>query len=66
MPVVLTRDQFDLWLDPEVDEPKAILPLLQPCPDDWLTRTAVGAYVNSVRNQGPECVKPVPVQRGLF
>lgn len=66
MPVLLTREQFGVWLDREIQDAEAVGPLLQACPEDWLTRTAVSSYVNNVRHQGPGCLKPVTVQRGLF
>jgi len=59
MPVVLGRDALELWLDPSVGEPADVLPVLQPCPDDWLTFHAVSSLVNNARNDGPALVEPV-------
>jgi putative SOS response-associated peptidase YedK len=65
MPVLLASEQFGVWLDPAVD-PAALGTLLAPCPDDWLTRVAVNPRVNNVHHDGPDCLEPVSVQRGLF
>lgn len=59
MPVVLGPEALDIWLNPEADEPADVLPLLRPCPDDWLTCHRVSSRVNDVRNQGPDLVEPV-------
>jgi len=59
MPVVLGGDALQLWLDPSVSEPAAVLPVLQPCQDDWLTFHAVSSLVNSVRNEGHQLVEPI-------
>lgn len=56
MPCLLARDEWDAWLDPDIQDPAAMAALLRPCPDDWLKTKQVSNYVNSVKNQGPECV----------
>jgi len=66
MPVILPRELFGAWLDPEVTDPQRLTPLLAPCPDDWLVREPVSQAVNQVRNDGPECLVPARRQRGLF
>jgi putative SOS response-associated peptidase YedK len=59
MPVILGGDTLELWLDPSVSEPADVLPVLQPCPDDWLTFHAVSSLVNNTRNEGPRLVEPI-------
>ena len=61
MPVILSRDDADLWLDPHVDEPGRLTPLLRPYPAGEMTGTPVSPRVNSVINDGPECLDPVPL-----
>ncbi len=58
MPVILSRERFGLWLDPDEREPKHLLPLLAPYPADRMAATAVSTKVNSARNDGPGCVEP--------
>lgn len=36
MPVILGEDDWDTWLDREVNNPLLLQSMLQPCPDDWL------------------------------
>ncbi len=59
MPVILNREQYAVWLDPEfqaVDELKAMLRSL---PDDVMTDVPVSTVVNSPKNDVPECVEPL-------
>ncbi|HEY8496639.1 MAG TPA: SOS response-associated peptidase [Limnochordales bacterium] len=59
MPVILSPDDYDLWLDPDVQEPEAVLPLLRPAPEDLLRAYPVSTLVNSPRHDDPACVEPV-------
>ena len=65
MPVILPPADYDHWLDPEEDDPERLLPLLRPCPADWLETVAVSHRVNAVANDGPELLGP-PEQASLF
>ena len=49
MPVILSDETQALWLEP----------LLIPAPADFLTSHPVAETVNSVKNQGPECIVPL-------
>lgn len=62
MPVILDRQDIDLWLDPDVHEPERVLPLIRPCPSEWLTAYAVSTSVNSVRNKTPAVLRPFTTQ----
>jgi putative SOS response-associated peptidase YedK len=59
MPVILDGDGLDAWLDPAVEKPADVLPLLGPCPDDVLTAYPVSTRVNAARNDGPELIRPL-------
>lgn len=59
MPVILPRDQFDLWLDPTVEDRALLEPLLKPFDPDALELTPVSRTVNSPANDVPECVAPL-------
>ena len=43
-----------------------LLSLCQTLPDALIRRTEVGDYVNSARNEGPECETPGPTQGTLL
>lgn len=58
MPVLLTPPAFDLWLDPEIDDARALQELLQPFPSDELLCHPVRTLVNSPRNDRPACIEP--------
>jgi putative SOS response-associated peptidase YedK len=51
MPVIIDAPDYDAWLAGEQ------IPLV-PFPADRMTARPVSRYVNSVRNQGPECLNP--------
>ena len=59
MPVILAADDYDLWLDPTVQEAKILQPLLQPYAATKMTAYLVSTHVNSPRNDHPECIEPV-------
>lgn len=60
MPVILRGEKIETWLDPTIADPASLEPLLAPLPDNVLKGTPVSARVNSVRNDGPECLEPAP------
>jgi putative SOS response-associated peptidase YedK len=41
MPVIVPADQHTIWMDPENQNQKALLSLLQPCPAEWMDMQAV-------------------------
>ena len=65
MPVILHPDHYGHWLDPTAPR-DYLLDLCQPLPDDLIVRTEVSDYVNSARNEGPECETPGPTQGSLL
>ncbi len=66
MPVILAPDRYDVWLDREVREPERLLPLLSPCPPDWLEPSPVSSRINNVRNDDPACLVAQPMTGNLF
>ena len=50
MPVILPTSTHDLWLDPEVDEAEALLPLLAPFPAAEMKAETVSSVINNARN----------------
>ena len=63
MPVILSDDNYDLWLDPELQDKEPLLPLLEPYPSDEMKVTRVGDYVNKASHEGPECIA---AEKSLF
>ena len=59
MPVILREKDEARWLDPERVKPEDLLPLLAPYPPGEMEFWEVSPYVNSYKNRGEECVKPV-------
>ena len=55
MPVILDRGDYDGWLDGIGG-----VELLKPYPADAMTAYEVSTRVNSVRNNDPECLAPIP------
>ena len=59
MPVILNPKDHTLWLDREFQEAERLQTLLCPYPSGGMQASAVSRYVNSPRNEGPECILPV-------
>ena len=58
MPVILSPDAFDLWLDPEFEEAEALNALLVPCDPEGWEANAVSPMVGNPRNEDPRCLDP--------
>ena len=56
MPVILDAADYGKWMDPSIQEPGLIQPLLMPCPDDWISIRPVSTVVNNARYETPECL----------
>ena len=61
MPVALDPSEFDAWLDDDTDVVQ-LKELLNPLPPDSLESVRLKPVVNSVRNEGPQCVEPAEMQ----
>ncbi len=59
MPMVVRPDAVDAWLDPTLTDPERVLGLLQTDATE-LEAYAVSTDVNSVRNNGPDLLRPLP------
>jgi putative SOS response-associated peptidase YedK len=59
MPVVLDRASFDLWLDPGMQDPARLQPLLLPAPSEDLEAFPVSRAVNSPAHDAADCVEPL-------
>ncbi len=66
MPVILSEDVFDLWLDPSESERKPLEPLFQPFPSQSMRRIPISNLVNSPNNDGPELLAEIDLESGQF
>jgi len=62
MPVILKREDYDLWLDAEVRDPNLLKPLLRPYPSDEMIVEPVNQKVNKASYDAPDCVEVVSVK----
>lgn len=65
MPVILEREDWELWLDPEVDDADVLASLLRPSEDRVLEFHPVNPDVGNVRNDRPDLIEPFEQQRLL-
>src|SRR5690242_14951566 len=66
MPVILRREDFDLWLDPWITNPSRVATLLKPFDERLMKATTVSTLVNNAQNDSPECMQPADaVDRGF-
>ena len=59
MPVILSGESAERWLA-DTASPEKLLELLRPCPESELECYRVGAGVGNPRNDGPQCIEPLP------
>ncbi len=59
MPVILPQEDYDVWLDPEVQTPELLQPLLHPYPCEAMSSYPVSTIVNSPKHNSPECIAPL-------
>ena len=58
MPVILADNDALTWIEPG-DDKENLKELLVPFSPNHLTYYAVDAIVGTVRNNSPECIKPI-------
>ena len=66
MPVILGKEDWNVWLAHHELEPHVLTSLLVPAQNDVLQKTPVSSFVNSVKNDSPECIHPIKAVRTLF
>lgn len=68
MPLMLTPDRWDAWLDPADTDPARLVPLLEPPPAGLVRAYPVSTAVSNVRNNGPELLTALegPEEGTLF
>jgi putative SOS response-associated peptidase YedK len=60
MPLLVEPQRWDAWLDPTVEDVDLLRSLLVPAAPGRLDAFPVSTRVNSVANNGPELVEPLP------
>jgi putative SOS response-associated peptidase YedK len=58
MPVIVHPADYDLWLDPEIQEPERLKPLLIAYPPEEMEAYPVSRFVNKPVNDDPRCIEP--------
>ena len=58
MPVILQPEDYEMWLDPELDEREPLTSLLKPFPADAMQAYPVSRRVNKPSNNEPGCIEP--------
>jgi putative SOS response-associated peptidase YedK len=58
MPVILHPADYDLWLDPELQEAERLQPLLGAYPPEEMEAYPVSRFVNKPANDDPRCIEP--------
>lgn len=66
MPVILSKEDEDTWLNPDIVEPEHLLPLLKPYPADEMEEWQVSNAAKNPRNEGAELIKPVEEELKLL
>ncbi len=59
MPLLLERESQELWLNGKASS-QDLIPLLSPYAGDALSTYEVSIYVNASKNNGKECIDPLP------
>ena len=59
MPVILSPDDYDRWLDPGITNPKHVSDLLKPFDARKLRKAPVGSAVNKATNDSPDCAEEI-------
>lgn len=58
MPVIIHPEDYDLWLDPDIQDGRHVQHLLRPYEEDAMALYPVSKTVNNPRNETSECIEP--------
>ena len=58
MPVILRPEAEATWLDPAVDDPDNLMPLVGPYPAELMAATPANPALNKPSFEGPDCLLP--------
>jgi putative SOS response-associated peptidase YedK len=57
MPVILSQDHIDGWMNPKQRDPDQLKKLLLPFPSDCMKALRISTRINSTRNDDPSLIK---------
>jgi putative SOS response-associated peptidase YedK len=60
MPVILPPGKYDRWLDPSLQDPDSLAPLLVPFPPEDMIAFPVSPRVNARSTDDEGCIAPLP------
>ncbi len=63
MPVILASEHFEQWLDPAIDDPLVLEPLLVDDPRRQMLAYPVSTLVNSPRFDTPRCIEAAELEK---
>jgi putative SOS response-associated peptidase YedK len=66
MPMILSPDDDDLWLEPDFHGQGKLLEMLKPYPTEEREAYPVSTVVNNPRNEKKECVEGVSCWKSLW
>jgi putative SOS response-associated peptidase YedK len=70
MPVIVTPDKYDVWLDPDVNDFNTIREILKPYDANLMRRYPVSRKLNNSKVDDADSASPdtldIPTQRQLF
>ncbi len=61
MPVIIPKEKYDLWLDPQCHDKDKLMQLLEPYSAEEMLAYRVSKLVNNPRNREQECIEAVAV-----
>jgi len=59
MPVILSPEYYEPWLNPEIEDLDVLQPMLKAYPAEEMEAIPVSRWVNNPDNEGPRCVEPL-------
>lgn len=59
MPVILHPDDYDAWLDPDLQAPERLASMLRPFPAEAMTSVSISPRINDVAHDDPACLTEV-------
>jgi putative SOS response-associated peptidase YedK len=62
MPVIFPRRHYELWLAAPSSDAKRLTELLVPFEAELMRRYEISTFVNSPKNDTPDCIKPVAAE----
>ncbi|MGB7998758.1 MAG: SOS response-associated peptidase [Anaerobacillus sp.] len=59
MPVILTKEMEDVWLNPDIDDLEQLKECMKSYPSEKMNTYEVSTLVNSPRNEEADCIVPI-------